>query len=100
MSFAGLTLEDFTPHIGTDFVLPGGDTTPPVHFRLTTVTPKNKAPMPEMRDPFLLIFLVDAQDVYAQNTFRLIHPEMGELDIFLVPASKSADGVEYCATFS
>lgn len=100
MALADLTHEDFAPHVGSDFVLPGSETTPPIHFTLTSVTPKANAPGPEFRDPFSLNFRVATQDIYQQNTFRLVHPEMGELDIFLVPAAKTAEGVDYCATFN
>ena len=100
MSFADVKYEDFVPLVGSDFVLPGDDTAPPIHFKLTEVISKGKAPRPEFRDPFTLIFRVDTQDVYAQSTYRLVHADMGECDVFLVPTGKDADGVEYCSTFN
>jgi hypothetical protein len=96
-----LVLEDFAPHVGTDFTLPGTDESAPVDFTLTEATAlSNRAYPGQARAPFQLIFRVAAQDVYPQGMYRLTHPAMGEHDLFLVPAAQTDAGVDYCATFS
>ncbi len=100
MSLADLKLEDFAPHVGTDFVLAGGETTPPLPFTLIAAVPLAKAPRADLRDQFRLTFRIPLQDIWPQGTYRLTHATMGENDIFLVPADRTPDGVEYCATFT
>ncbi len=96
-----LVLEDFVPHVGTAFTLPGTEESAPIDFSLTEATPlANRAYPGQTRDPFQLIFRVAAQDVYPQGLYRLMHPAMGEQDIFLVPAGRTDAGVDYCATFN
>jgi hypothetical protein len=101
MSLETLTCEDFAPHVGTDFTLPGTEELAPIEFRLTGATPLGDRPYPgRIRVPFRLIFRVAAQDIYPQGIYRLSHPAVGEHDIFLVPAAQTDEGVDYCATFS
>ena len=101
MSLEILTCEDFVPHVGTLFTLPGSEQSAPIDFTLTEATPlANRAYPGQARDPFQLIFRVAAQDVYPQGLYRLTHPVMGEQDIFLVPAARTDADVDYCATFN
>jgi len=101
MSLETLTRNDFAPHVGTDFTLPGTEESAPIDFKLTEATPLTNRPYPgQTRDPFQLMFRVGAQDIYPQGMYRLTHPTMGEHDIFLVPAARTDAGVDYCATFN
>ena len=101
MSLETLTCEDFAPHVGTDFTLSGTEESAPIEFTLIGATSLGDRPYPgQIRAPFRLIFRVAAEDIYAQGIYRLSHPAVGEHDIFLVPAAKTDEGVEYCATFS
>lgn len=101
MSLGILTLEDFAPHVGTDFTLPGTEESAPIDFSLTSATPLTNRPYPgQAREPFQLLFQVATQHVYPQGMYRLTHPAMGEHDIFLVPAAQTDAGVDYCATFN
>jgi hypothetical protein len=100
MSLADLAYEDFAPHVGEDFILPGAEGVAPIHFKLTDAKKLAPAPRPEFRDAFQLVFRVDTQDVYNQGIYRLTHPTIGDQDIFLVPMAKSDAGVDYCATFN
>jgi hypothetical protein len=96
-----LVLEDFAPHVGTAFTLPGSEESAPIDFTLTEATAlSNRAYPGQVRAPFQLMFRVAAQDVYPQGAFRLTHPTMGAHDIFLVPAGRTDAGVDYCATFN
>jgi hypothetical protein len=101
MSDAILTRDDFAPHVGTAFTLPGTDQSAPVDFLLTEATVLTNRPHPgQTREPFQLMFRVASQQPWPQGLYRLVHPAMGEKDIFLVPAAQSEAGVDYCATFN
>ncbi|HWU74171.1 MAG TPA: hypothetical protein VN137_11855 [Sphingomonas sp.] len=96
-----LVLEDFAPHVGTAFTLPGSEESVPIDFTLTEATAlSNRAYPGQVRTPFQLIFQVATQSVYPQGLYRLTHPAMGERDIFLVPVGRTDAGVDYCATFN
>jgi len=95
-----LQFEDFEPLIGTDFVLPGAEGLPSLAFTLIDAQRRGNAPRPEFRAPFSLVFKTNSSDVYGQHMYRLTHETFGTHDFFLVPLGKTADGVEYCATFS
>jgi len=101
MPDAILVLEDFAPHVGTAFTLPGSEESTPIDFTLTGATALSNRTYPgQVRAPFQLMFRVVAQDVYPQGVYRLTHPMMGAHDIFLVPAGRTDAGVDYCATFN
>jgi hypothetical protein len=100
MALADLVYESFEPHVGEDFVLPGADGVAPISFTLIEAKKLTSAARPEFRPPFQLIFRVASQDVYEQGVYRLTHPAMGELDIFVVPCAKGEAGVDYAATFN
>ena len=97
-----LTVEDFAPHVGTEFTLPAGEGAEALHFTLVDATPLKIPNLPEgTRAPFQLVFREPGPTVYQQATYRLVHPEMGEQFIFIVPNSYSeAEGALYSATFN
>lgn len=96
-----LVLEDFAPHVGTDFTIPRAESSDLVAFKLIDAKPlPHKPNFGDFRDPFQLVFRVADQDVQPQGLYRLSHPTMGDQDIFLVPAGRSEAGVDYCATFN
>lgn len=52
------------------------------------------------REPFSLLFRGPAEAVLSQATWKLAHPELGELEIFLVPIDRRAEGMIYEAVFT
>lgn len=53
------------------------------------------------REPFSLIFHAAERDRYwPQQTFRLRHAELGELELFLVPLGPDERGMQYQAVIS
>lgn len=52
------------------------------------------------RAPFRLIFHGPAQPVHPQATLPLLHPELGRIEIFLVPIGPDAIGMRYEAIFT
>ena len=51
-------------------------------------------------EQFSLIFRGPKQPVLKQGTRHLVHPILGELDIFLVPVGATSDGADYEAAFT
>ena len=53
-----------------------------------------------LRQPFMLHFLGPVSSQYLlQNTYRLEHPEMGVLNLFLVPRAQQNGRMRYEAIF-
>lgn len=70
-----LTVEDFAPHVGTEFVVRSGD----FEDRLTLVeaTPSRRAPPEGYRHAFSLIFDGIRDDGMITNIIEFEHPVMG-----------------------
>ena len=102
-----LTLDHFSPHVGTEFTAPFEDGSV-LGFKLLEATQVGERrassaaapPSSNHREPFSLIFVVPIDFVLPQATYHLQHAEMGPLSLFLVPISKDADGVRYQAIFA
>lgn len=93
-----LTLEQFAPTIGQTYAIEHPEA-PSVELVLTEAAPLGKAPGAE-RQPFALVFGGPAEPHFAQQIVPLRHPELGRLEIFLVPIAADADGVSYEAVFA
>lgn len=95
-----LCYDDFAGKTGEVFSI--GDTdVPPIPLTLTeAVRVKAHRGHAATREPFSLIFVARDPRVLPQRIYRLEHNDLGELDIFLVPIGKTADGVSYQAMFT
>jgi hypothetical protein len=96
-----LTADDFRSLIGDAFAFDAGE---PGRFELELLE-VNAGPDPAAvrtaeREPFELLFRGPAEPVFAQQIFGLEHPELGRLEIFLVPVGRQSDGARYEAIFS
>jgi hypothetical protein len=95
-----LTEASFKPHSGTRFqvLLENG---PGVELDLAEVTlyPHDSS-VPRKREPFSLLFRGPAAAYLPQRIYRLQHPEMGSLDLFLVPIRREGDTLLYEAVFN
>lgn len=93
-----ITIDTFRPHEGSAFVLEDPNREP-VELRLTEV--RSLGESSGQREPFALLFRgPPGAPVYAQQTARLVHTELGALEIFLVPVAATADGADYEAIFT
>jgi hypothetical protein len=95
-----LACEDFEAHLDTVFTLidPDGST---VELVLIGATANASFSRPgEARTPFSLHFKSAEGLVRPQYLYPLQHPEMGNLDVFLVPIAKDETGVTYEACFN
>jgi uncharacterized protein DUF6916 len=76
---ANLTMDDFAALQGAGFRI--GD--PPSEATLVEVTEIDREP--GGRAPFSLVFQGGPAQTLPQGTHRVEHPELGPIDVFLVP---------------
>jgi hypothetical protein len=88
-----LTIGDFAPHLHTRFQVaqPEG-----YELDLTEVTDYSNAQL----EQFSLTFTGTASPWLPQALYTLVHPEIGECELFLVPLGPDASGMRYEAAFS
>jgi hypothetical protein len=92
-----LTLETFTPVVGEAFTVgdPAGTT---VELLLVEATGHDTGPQAP-RLPFSLIFHGPADPFLPQASYRVEHPTLGALGIFIVPLGRDEHGTTYEAVF-
>lgn len=94
-----LTAASFEPNLGSEFRLDGE--VGPIVLRLTAVDPLGRQPQAPRADPFRVEFLGPADPVLPQRIYRVEHPSMGALDLFLVPLGPDRrGGILYEAIFN
>ena len=93
-----LTIESFTPHLGTSFWLHAEGRA--IELRLIRAAKVMESEAARLtRTPFSLFFL--APVLLPQQIYRLTHEGFAEpLDIFLVPIARDASGFTYEAVFT
>ena len=98
-----LDLTTFAERVGDVFRLAVDEKTT-VDARLIEATPSSAAstsPPPNgWRVPFSLVFRGPGGPPLPQRIYRLEHPELGALDVFLVPIGPDAGGMCYEAVFN
>ena len=94
-----LDLASFQPLVGQTF---GVEITGESSIQLT-LTEANLGPwQPPEGSPsaFELMFRGPSDPILPQATYRLTHPELGSLDIFIVPIAHSDERTTYQAVFN
>lgn len=86
-----LTGAAFQPHLREEFRLHGGPASMPA-LTLADVNGEGR--------PFSIEFLGPRDPVLPQRIYRLEHPALGALELFIVPIGRDADGVRYEAVFN
>lgn len=96
MTWSAMRCSDFAGHVGTTFTigLPRTGDAP-----VTLIEASRRRGTDTGRSPFSLVFRSTSDDTWPQSTYRLTHPVMGRLDIFLAPLRQVENGVDYVATF-
>jgi hypothetical protein len=92
-----VTADDFEPVKGDAFdarPLEGGEP-----FTLVLTQIRRRPGSPGYREPFSIDLLGPRSPVQRQGIYRLSHPMMGDLELFLVPVGASDAGVTYEAVF-
>jgi hypothetical protein len=94
-----LTAASFEPHVGTAFRLV--EVEMPPELLLDQVTRFQVQPGAPRTEPFSLVFTGDPVPVLPQQVYALEHPELGRLEIFLVPIGPASTGaMRYEAVFN
>ena len=94
-----LTLDDFTPHVGSRFRLQADEGDLEMELSAAEAGGVEDAPR-GARPPFSLTFRGPPGPILPQRIYRLEHDGMGELEIFLVPIGADPEGVTYEAVFA
>jgi hypothetical protein len=81
------------------------NTTFQIHFAPDAVMDAELISVSEVREmgsyeSFSITFLVPGDCPIWQHTYRIDHPEMGEMALFLVPTGKSDGGATYVSLFN
>jgi hypothetical protein len=96
MSLPSLT--EFASLLGQPFMLDAG-LSEPLPARLVAAQALDMAPHAG-RQPFSLLFAGPPRPQLPQRTYRLAHPKLPALDIFLVPVGADAEATRYQAVFT
>src|SRR5271165_277620 len=88
-----LTIGDFTQHLHTRFVIAQPEN---YELELTEVTDSSNAQLQQ----FSLIFTGTVSPCLRQGMHTLVHPEIGNCELFLVPLGPDVAGMRYEAVFS
>lgn len=95
MDIGSAAPSDVEPLLGTPFRIDlGGETA--AHLMLAAV---ERDPSDADARPFRLLFRGGPTPPLPQGIQRLTHEHVGQLDLFLVPATPDADGPLYIAVF-
>lgn len=97
MRLSTLTCAHFARHLDSAFTVSSNDVTPRP-LTLIEATPGRDGG--QDRTPFSLVFHSASAEVLPQSTYLFDHPEMGQIDIFLVPLREAPGGIDYVATFN
>lgn len=91
----------FAPLLGQQFLLRPPEGGEPVSVALVEARLLGPARAPGQRPPFALLFRAAAGGpVLPQRTYRVSHPALPLMDIFLGPVATAGEGVGYEAVFN
>lgn len=93
-----LTLEHFAGHVNDTFSAALNDGEIPFVLVEARGLPLRGAQ--GMRMPFSLLFRNPSSFLFPQQIYRMRHPRLGELGIFLVPVAREREGFLYQAVFN
>ena len=94
------TEAEFAKHLNTTFRVQA-ESPRPVELKLIAATPRVSEPHEEAgMERFSVVFSGPLDIFLPQNTYHLVHPEMGEFDVFLVAIAHEPDGFKYEAVYN
>jgi hypothetical protein len=92
--------ESFSEHLNTKFSVKV-DSAEPVELELVDVVVRKSEPNEQAgMERFSTFFYGPAGFFLPQQTYDLVHPELGESQIFLVPIGQDTRGIKYEAVFN
>ena len=90
----------FAKNVNTNFRIEH-DLPQPVELKLVSVTPRVNEPTEQAgMERFSVLFSGPLDFYLPQQTYRMVHPDMGEFEIFLVAIAKESDGFKYEAVYN
>ena len=95
-----LTIQDFASHQNEDFALELENAGLSLKMKLIEVSEIGSPKPQEKRRAFALVFLGPSDYPLNQQIYRLTHPKMRELNLFLVPIGPNQEGLQYEAVFN
>ena len=96
-----LTISDFLPLVGSSFQLQDQpESALPLELLEAVKLGDRPAWSRNFPESFSLLFKGPSDRVLPQRIYRLLHSQLGELGIFLVPVARQADGIHYEAIFN
>ncbi|MRX39286.1 hypothetical protein GJU43_08375 [Flavobacterium sp. LC2016-23] len=99
MDIALLTLNDFNAFLNKIFTIQISDEIQ-LNAELVELTQLNNYSSLE-REPFSIVFRTEQKtEYYQQGIFTIVHPQKGNLDLFLSPLGFDSVGMKYEAIFS
>ena len=94
------TLARFEPLVGSRFTLRLDDAAElPAQLVEARAGRADLGAGPDGRQPFSLTFEAPPEPALPQRIYRLEHPQLDAMDIFLVPVARTATGLHYEAVF-
>jgi len=93
-----LSLQHFAGCLNETFKADLGEST--IDFVLVEATPLPQRRADAAREPFSLLFLNSAAVLLPQQIYRMNHPRLGEIGIFVTPIAQNRDGFVYQAVFN
>lgn len=88
--------EDLSEHLNTTFQ---------IHFTPEIVRDAELISVSEIMamgsyESYTITFLVPEECPIAQQIYQIDHPQMGKMELFLVPSGKDAKGTTYVSVFN
>lgn len=87
-------LETYEPHVGERFRIEFADH-PPVDLTLVDAAPGPWQRPEGGKTAFRLVFSGPPEPLLEQRTYRMQHPQLGELDLFIVPIAHADKAATY-----
>ena len=95
-----LTFQNFSKHFNTTFQIHYGVETP-LDVKLIDIKEIGGESSSPDRKPFSLVFRsADRENYLIQQIYTFEHPEIGKLEIFIVPIGPDDQGMRYEAIFN
>lgn len=92
--------QSFAEHLNTKFSVKV-DSAKPVELELVDVVVRKSEPNEQAgMERFSTFFYGPASFFLPQQTYDLVHPQLGESQIFLVPIGQDPRGIKYEAVFN
>lgn len=99
MDIALLTFNDFDTLLNTVFTIRISDEVQLDAELIELTNLDNYSPLE--RTPFSIVFRTDQKnEYYQQGIFTIVHPEKGDLELFMTPLGFDNAGMRYEAVFS